>query len=145
MVYWQRLLENRLAFWPSLTSKMGTCEKDDLSVECTGKSARYLFIGTEEVHGEERMMPLGHRSLSPVNMDVLYKTMCEVMGLLYRCGSTRAEVCQSRGRKWGCFLVIVSCRYESPEGKDLLRRWNSVVRTLYWLPEDDGGASEHAV
>lgn len=71
-----------------------------------GECAHYWFTGLEEVRAEEEMMKLRKSSLRLLNMSLLHEAMSKVMGQLYGCRSTNAEVSKSGGRNWRCFYVI---------------------------------------
>lgn len=49
--------------------------------------AQFWFTGTEEVHAEEEMMPVGQNILKQLKMVLLHTTISEVRGLCIGAGA----------------------------------------------------------
>lgn len=77
-----------------------TCKESELVAEVRGECVHW-FTGTGEVCAKWRY-------LRQLKMRLLREVMSEVMRVLYGCRTRRSEVCESEGRRLGCFPVIVS-------------------------------------
>lgn len=69
------------------------------------------------MNAEEGIMPLGRSTMTPFSKLLLHQALFEAMGPLYGCRNMRFGMCESEGKKWACFLGIVSFCSEVPEEK----------------------------